>query len=65
MHSQIGEAWKILLITHTTSVPHRPQTNRAGSNITRNLRRIADCLLLDASAHGRNLDGSHEAIAWG
>lgn len=65
LHSQIGIACDRLLMTHTTSVPNRPQTNRAGSNITRNLRRIADCLLLDASAHGRNLDGSHEAIAWG
>jgi hypothetical protein len=64
LYAEIAKACYRLGMSVSTSVPGKPQSNRAGSNLTRRLRRMVDCGLADASKHARNIDGSFEAYAW-
>jgi hypothetical protein len=64
LFAEIAKACYRLGMSVSTSVPGKPQSNRAGSNLTRRLRRMVDCGLADASKHARNIDGSFEAYAW-
>ena len=64
LRQQVREACLRLGLSHGTSVPGRPNTNPAGSNIVRNLRAMANCALLDASRYGTVIDGRYSAYAW-
>ena len=65
LHKSIADACLRLGMTHSTSVANRPQSNRAGANIVRTIRRAVDCALYDATANGtRTINGTFEAIAW-
>ena len=65
LHKSVADACLRLGMSHSTSVANRPQSNRAGANIVRSLRRAVDCALHDASANGtRTINGTYEAIAW-
>ena len=64
LRQQVREACLRLGLSHGTSVPGRPNTNPAGSNVVRNLRGMANCALLDASQHGGVIDGRYSAHAW-
>jgi hypothetical protein len=61
---QIAAACQRLGLMHSTSVPNRPNTNPAGSNLVRSLRRLVDCALVDGSRWGSVINGTFEAIAW-
>ena len=58
----IREACVRLCLAFSTTVPNRPNTNPAGSNAVKELRRKVNCGMLDASRHGNVLGGSYEAI---
>ena len=60
---QIAGACQRLGLMHSTSVPNRPNTNPAGSNLVRSLRRLIDCALVDGSRWGSVINGTFEAIA--
>ena len=64
LRQQIREACLRLGLSHGTSVPGRPNTNPAGSNVVRTLRSMANCALLDASSCGGVIDGRYSAYAW-
>ena len=65
LHKSIADACLRLGMTHSTSVANRPQSNRAGANIVRTIRRAVDCALYDATANGtRTINGTFEAIVW-
>ena len=65
LHKSVADACLRLGMSHSTSVANRPQSNRAGANIVRSLRRAVACALHDASANGtRTINGTYEAIAW-
>ena len=53
-----------LCLAFSTTVPNRPNTNPAGSNVVKELRRKVNCGMLDASRHGNVLGGSYEAVFW-
>ena len=63
--AEIATACHRLGMSPSTSIPNNPASNRAGSNVVRSLRRMTDCALLDATAHGNVINGSFEAIAFG
>ena len=63
LHAEIAIACRRMGLSHSTSVPNQPQSNRAGGNIVRNLRWKVDCALAAASQHGTTINGSFEAIA--
>ena len=60
----IREACIRLCLAFSTTVPNRPNTNPAGSNVVKELRRKVNCGMLDASRHGNVLGGSYEAVFW-
>ena len=64
LRQQIREACLRLGLSHGTSVPGRPNTNPAGSNVVRTLRGMANCAMLDASRYGGVIDGRYSAYAW-
>ena len=65
LHKCVADACLRLGMSHSTSVANRPQSNRAGANIVRTIRRAVDCALYDATANGtRTINGTYEAIAW-
>ena len=64
LRQQVREACNRLGLSHGTSVPGRPNTNPAGSNVVRTLRAMANCAMLDASRYGGVIDGRYSAYAW-
>ena len=61
---QIRQSCQRLGLSCGTSVPGRPNTNPGGSTIVKELRKMANCALLDATRHGNVITGKFEAIAW-
>ena len=61
---QIRQSCHRLGLSNGTSVPGRPNTNPSGSTIVKELRKMANCALLDATRNGTVISGKFEALAW-